>query len=90
MSIEAIAKERNLAISTIISHLELLAEQADLTASDISHIAESVPGWDELYAELSIVMKKEGVEKLKPLHEETQGKYEYLTIRLARLVYTLN
>lgn len=89
LSVEEIAKERNLAISTIIAHLELLSEQENLTAADVAHLRLTIDDWDEVYAELAAVMKKEGTEKLKPIHEAIEGKYEYLTIRLVRLLYLL-
>ena len=87
-TIDAIAKVRDFTPSTIISHIETLCEQAELTKTDLERLLTSEPKWnDQAKTALFAAIKKHGIEKLKPLHEETAGEYDYMLIRLARLLY---
>ncbi len=88
-SLAGLATARGLAISTIIGHLEYLAEAGSLTAQDIAPLLVEYPGAEEAKQRIYKAMTKHGVEKLKPLYEETAGQYEYLLIRLIRLLFIL-
>ncbi len=56
------------------------------------HIEQLVPSdidWESAYGELVQAIEKHGVERLKPLFEETGERYDYNIIRLARVYYQL-
>ncbi len=89
MSASEIAKERKMALSTIWSHIEKLAEDREL---EIDHITSLIPRnseWDVTYPKMTKAFKKHGTEKLKPIFEELDEAYEYDLIRLGRILYTL-
>jgi ATP-dependent DNA helicase PIF1 len=87
-TIDAIAKARDFTPSTIISHIETLCEQGELSKADLEKLLTVEPEWnDQAKTALFAAIKKHGIEKLKPLHEETAGEYDYMLIRLARLLY---
>ena len=79
MSVKEIAKEREMTVGTIISHLEKLKEapyNIDLSkfkpkAVDLKKIKEAFKGTKE--------------KKLAPAHRKLKGKYSYEELRLARL-----
>ncbi len=85
-SIAAIAKERGMVESTVWSHIEKLAQDGDLTPADIEHLEPAQ--WPVIRKELFAAIAKHGVERLKPLYEETGEKYDYNLVRLARVAYT--
>lgn len=84
-TLSAIAAERGVTAGTIITHLETLAEAGQLTTEEIRVVcAPALP--DRLaMAEIQAALKKHGAEKLKPIFVETGEKYDYHTLRLARL-----
>ncbi len=90
-SIREVAKVRNLAMSTIVGHVE------QLLASDSLDVVEVWPLVEELGIEKIDVEKvrqvaagvETGLEKLKPLYEATEGEYDYETLRLLRLAILL-
>lgn len=75
------AKERGLAISTIVKHLEELAELGKLEKIDFAHL---LPGADAL-GEIHEALRTESGEKLAPVFYALQGKHPFDTIRLVRL-----
>lgn len=87
--IEAVAKVRGYTYGTIVSHIENLVESGDLKLEDIHNIAEREYGWISIPGDLKEALRKNGVEKLKPLHEATKEQYDYNTIRIARCLYKL-
>lgn len=87
-SIAQIAKERDVGESTVWSHLEKLAEEKDLTLSDIEHLKPD--SWNEAYGVLREAIAFCGTEKLKPIYEYAGEKYDYNLVRLARLYYSLS
>ncbi len=88
-SLAAIAKERSLTESTVWNHIERLAEEGDINQSHIAHLEPSNPDWQEVQAELYSIMDKIGTDKLKPIFEAAEEKYDYNLIRLGRVEYQL-
>jgi hypothetical protein len=88
-TLEALAKARNLAISTVVGHLEYLVEDKKLTPATLKPLIESYPLAKEAKKDIYAAINKHGVEKLKPLYEATEGRYDYMLIRLVRLLFTL-
>jgi ATP-dependent DNA helicase PIF1 len=86
--VSEIAREREMAESTIWSHIEKLAEEKMITLSELEHLKPA--SWEETYALLREAFALCGTEKLKPVYEYAQEKYDYNTVRLARLFYLLS
>lgn len=86
-TLKAIAKEREIAIGTIIEHIDKLVEGGDLTADDLTRAVRELDG--DGVGEVAIVkaIKEHGDEKLKPLYEATGEQYGYDLIRLVRALY---
>ncbi len=84
-----IAKERNMALSTIWAHIEKLAEDGEISRENLHPLIPSDLSWEDVYGEMSEAFKKEGVERLKPVHEALGERYDYDVIRLGRLFYTI-
>jgi hypothetical protein len=84
-----IAKERNMALSTIWSHIEKLIEDGEIGREHLHTLIPSRMSWDDVYGEMSEAFRKEGTEKLKPVYEALGERYDYDTIRLGRIFYTL-
>jgi hypothetical protein len=89
-SIKEIAKDRDMAESTIWTHIEKLAEDGEITLADTEHLRPSVDEWKEMYAILKEGIALHGPEKLKPLFEYAEEKYDYTMVRLARVTYLLS
>ena len=87
--IPQIAREREMVVSTIIGHVEKLAEEKQITASDIKQILEYDFDIDEALKLIEAAIEKHGPEKLKPLYEETGELYDYEAIRLVRAMISL-
>ena len=85
-SIEEIAKARSFSVSTIVNHIEALAEKKEITLTDLQLLINNFPEWEEASQEIKQAISKHGGEKLKPLYEETGEKYDYTMIRLVRLI----
>ncbi len=86
-TLKAIAKEREIAIGTIIEHIDKLVEGGDLTADDLTRAVRELD--PDGVGETAIVkaIKEIGDEKLKPLYEATGEQYGYDLIRLVRALY---
>jgi len=84
-----IARERNMALSTIWSHIEKLAVDGELSREHLHPLIPSSISWEDVYGEMSKAFKKEGTEKLKPVFEALGERYDYDVIRLGRIFYTL-
>jgi ATP-dependent DNA helicase PIF1 len=85
----AIAKERNMALSTIWSHIEKLVEDGEISREHLHPLIPSDLSWEDVYGEMSEAFRKEGTERLKPVHEALGERYDYDIIRLGRLFYTI-
>lgn len=87
-SVKAVAKERKLNVSTIWGHIEDLINAGGLVDSDIDHI---LPGeWGTVWPEVEAAIEKVGDEKLKPIFEHLDEKYDYEVIRLGRCYWRLH
>ena len=86
LDLAAIAKERSLTEGTIINHLEELIEQKLINPKvDLASII--APDQRKAISQIHSAFDVMGVSPLKPIFENFDGKYEYDTLRLARLVY---
>lgn len=77
LSIDAIANERGVRISRIVSHLAELIEKEQ--AVDIDRLVKP-----EIQKEIIAAIEKVGDEKLKPIYEYLQERYTYDDIKLVR------
>lgn len=84
-----IARERKMALSTIWSHVEKLVDEKELNESHVSNLIPSNISWLDVYPHISRAFEKHGTEKLKPIYEELDEKYDYDLIRIGRILYTL-
>jgi len=78
-SLKAAAKERGLTISTIVKHLEELAEIGKLTRSDFAHLIP-IDVVDEIHEVLA--EHKDG--RLSPVFHALKCRHSFETIRLVR------
>ncbi len=83
-----IAKVREVAISTIWTHLEKLLDEKSLTEGDLAHLV-ATPDWKEAEKPLMDAITKVGTEKLKPIYEAAGEKFDYDLVRLARILHLL-
>ena len=90
MSASEIAKERGMALSTIWSHIEKLADEKALAREDFLRLIPSPDEWAVVYPRMEDAFKKHGTEKLKPIYEELGEQYDYDTIRLGRILHTFS
>jgi len=89
-SIKKVAEARKFTVSTVVSHIETLAQNGDLTLEELNTIAENEPGWSKkVKTDIEVAIAKVGSEILKPIFEETSGKYDYNLIRIVRSMLTL-
>lgn len=80
-SLQGAAKMRNLTISTIVKHLEELAETGELTRTDFAHLVP-LGVTNEIHEVLAISDNK----RLSPVFYALDGRYSFETIRLVRLM----
>jgi len=88
MTVRQIAKERDMALSTIWGHVERLADEKILTKEELTTLIPKDVDWDSTYKDLLAAMEQEGIEKLKPIYEACGEKYDYDLVRLGRLLHT--
>lgn len=89
LSPQDIAKLRGVTLSTVWAHIEKLTEEGALAHE---HVATLVPvgvDWNMIYVDLRTAMEEHGVEKLKPIYEANNEKYDYDLVRLGRIMYQL-
>ncbi len=73
--------------TTIWGHLEKLIANEELS---IDRIPSAIPGlidWPLVYSAVEEAIEEYGYEKLKPLYEATDEKFDYNLIRMARAQY---
>ncbi|MCX6787108.1 MAG: helix-turn-helix domain-containing protein [Candidatus Kaiserbacteria bacterium] len=80
-SLKETAKARGLTMSTIVKHLEELAEIGKLTRADFAHL---VPF--DVVGEIHEALATSGSERLSPAFHALRGRYSFETIRLVRLM----
>lgn len=88
-SVAAIVKARSLTESTVWAHIEKLAEDGQLLAEQITHLEPTDIDWELARNELEQAIAEHGAERLKPLYEATDEKYDYNLVRLARVQHQL-
>lgn len=86
-SIDTIAKERKLGSGTVWGHIEDLIAEGRLDFADIEHILP--PKWPTIWKEIEAAIAAVGDEKLKPIFEHLNEKYDYDLIRLGRVNWRL-
>jgi hypothetical protein len=89
-SIAEIVRARSLTESTVWAHIEKLATDGHITATAVTHLEPTDIDWNTVRAEIESAIATHGIERLKPLYEETNEKYDYNLIRLARIQYQLD
>ena len=88
LSAVEIARERKMALSTIWTHIEKLADEHELAREHIVSLIPSSIAWGDVYPHIEKAFQKHGTEKLKPVFEELNEAYDYDLIRLGRILYT--
>lgn len=86
-SLEELAKQRGLTVATVLNHFEFLAEAGTLTAEDLTKFLPGGAVGERVKRDIYAAIKTHGTEKLKPLYEATGEKYDYVTIRLFRILF---
>ncbi|TSC71057.1 MAG: ATPase AAA [Parcubacteria group bacterium Gr01-1014_49] len=80
-TLSELAKKRALTVSTVVKHLEELAEIGRLTRADFAHLLPELSATDEIHEAFAT----SGVERLSPVFHALGGRYSFETIRLVRL-----
>ncbi|MFA6414517.1 MAG: helix-turn-helix domain-containing protein [Candidatus Paceibacterota bacterium] len=80
-SLKEVAKARGLVASTIVHHLEELAELGKLSRTDFAHLVP-IDIVDEIHEALTTVKG----DKLSPIFHALNGRHSFETIRLVRLM----
>ncbi len=80
-SLKEAAKARGLAVSTIVTHLEELAELGKLVRPDFVHLVS-----DRAIDEIHEALEEDTTDKLSPVFHALNGRYPFETIRLVRLM----
>ncbi len=87
-SVSEIAKERGISSATVWSHVEKLVEEEAITTTDLKHLLAD-KDYQKARKDLQKAISKCGIEKLKPIYEYCDEKYDYDLVRLARIEYNL-
>jgi len=80
-----VAEERGRTVGTIISHLEHLQKNGELTAEDIARVRPVDEGYDVALGEIRAAFGKTGGVALTPVYRRLKGAYTFDELRLARL-----
>ena len=83
-TIKEIATARTLTEGTIVSHLEKLRLQGELSLDNATKL---VVGQEAAIKEIHVAMKSLGAGPMKPIFEHFKGRISYDLIRLARLLF---
>ncbi len=89
LTADAIARERKMALSTIWNHVEKLVEDKVLNQNHVEKLIPSSISWSDVYPHLTRAFEKHGTEKLKPIYEELDEKYDYDLIRIGRILFSM-
>ena len=88
LTITNIAKERQLTVSTIISHIEKLMGLKQLDNTLVDSIKKAIPA--DAFDAISTAFKNSTDDQLTPIYEALNGKYSYTTIKMVRLFMTID
>ena len=72
-----------------MSHIEDLVTSEELRAEELEGFLVQDKNFPVIKAELFRIYKQVGTEKLKPIYVALDGRYDYIIIRLYRLLYNL-
>lgn len=82
MSLQDIAKKRELTVDTIIGHIEKMVERDEEVTID--HLLPKKKDLAHIEKALADILKKEGAYKLTPTFDALGGVYDFHTLRLVR------
>ncbi len=88
-SMRAIATQRGMAESTVLTHIEKLAEDGLLTAAHLTQLLDGAGVTPADIKKVRAAIDAVGKETLKPIFEKLGGEYEYPVIRLVRTLTEL-
>ncbi|MFA5942498.1 MAG: helix-turn-helix domain-containing protein [Candidatus Paceibacterota bacterium] len=80
-SLKQVAKERGLTASTIVKHLEELAEMGKLARADFAHLVPM-----DIIGEIHEALAENKDGRLSPIFHALKGRHSFETIRLVRLM----
>ncbi|MFA5996369.1 MAG: helix-turn-helix domain-containing protein [Candidatus Paceibacterota bacterium] len=80
-SLKEVAKVRALTVSTIVKHLEELAEIGKLSRIDFAHLVPM-----DIVDEIHEALAADTSDRLSPIFHALSGRYSFETIRLVRLM----
>jgi len=86
-SLDEIARERGLTRGTVFSHIEKLRASKVLSIEQVAHLVPNDVEMKKAIAEIHSAFGEVGTEYLKSAHEHFDGRFDYDTIRFARLLY---
>ena len=86
-SVKDIANLRDMTEQTVWSHVEKLAEEGVVTLDQIEHLEPA--GWRAAKKSLFAALHEHSDEKLKPIYEACDEKYDYNLVRLARIQWRM-
>lgn len=89
-SIGEVAKARGMSEDTICAHLEKLAEDGALSATEVGHLKPTDEKGKERYGKMIEAFAAVGDEKLKPVREHLKNTYSYSELRRARAVHRIS
>ena len=84
-TVEAIAFERELGEGTVLEHIDKLLEQKMLTLGDIQYLKPKKVKDKKDFEKIVKAFKTLETDKLKPVFEHFDEKYDYDVIKLAKL-----
>ncbi|MCB9809059.1 AAA family ATPase [Candidatus Nomurabacteria bacterium] len=85
--IQQTAKERELAIETITSHIEKLTENRSLSLEDIEHIRPKKKDLEIITSAFQEEFEKTGKVTLTPVKSILKDKYSFQELKIARLFF---
>ncbi len=89
-TIDQIAKERGISVSSIAEHLEKLVNEGSLQKDALKRAIDQFADGSLAIAAIGAAINIHGDEKLKPLYEATEEKFGYELIRLVRAYLQMN
>ena len=84
-SLDEIAQERDMTLSTIFTHLEKLLESKKITTKDIDYLFKQQAVEEKEYKAIQNAFLAKKTRNLTPIYEHFQGKYSYEALRFIRL-----
>lgn len=78
-----IANIRDISPTTVWTHYEKLAEDGAFSAADLKQLEPQ--GWQAAKSKLFAALDEHGDERLKPIYDACDEKYDYDLVRLARM-----